>query len=137
MAGETDLAKLLASISPTLMDGEFVFCTFANARYGDHAELEPIGAFREAEGLTLVVPLLLAVEHGLECESVFKGITLGVHSSLNAVGLTAAFSAKLAEYGISANVIAGYYHDHIFVPSAQAQRALEALQALAGPPLRA
>jgi hypothetical protein len=135
MVGETDLAKLLASISPRLMDGEFVFCTFANARYGDHAELEPIGAFCEQQGLTLVIPLLQAVEHGLKCESVFKGITLGVHSSLNAVGLTAAFSAKLAECGISANVIAGYHHDHIFVPSAHAQRALDALNALAVPPL--
>lgn len=134
MAGETDLAILLASIAPKLMDGEFVFCTFAGARYGYHAELEPIGAFSEPEGLTLVVPLLQAVQHGLRCEPVFKGITLGVHSSLNAVGLTAAFSAKLAERGISANVIAGYHHDHIFVPSKDAQRALEALGTLASSP---
>lgn len=134
MPGETDLGKLLASLSPTLMEGEFVFCTFEGARYGDHAHLEPIGAFSEAEGLTLVVPLSRAREHGLEIETVYSGITLGVHSSLNAVGLAAAFSNKLAKYGISANVIAGYYHDHIFVPSEQAHRAIEALNELAQSP---
>jgi hypothetical protein len=134
MPGETDLSKLLASMSPRLMDGEFVFCTFANARYGDHSELEPVGAFSESEGLTLIVPLSKAIEYDLEYESVFQGITLGVQSSLDAVGLTAAFSNQLARCGISANVIAGYYHDHIFVPSGHAQRAIEALNELAQSP---
>ncbi|WP_229764900.1 ACT domain-containing protein, partial [Vibrio cholerae] len=40
---------------------------------------------------------------------------------------TAAFATKLAEHGISANVIAGYYHDHIFVQKEKAQQALQAL----------
>jgi hypothetical protein len=61
----------------------------------------------------------------------FKGISLTVHSSLDAVGLTAAFSSKLAEHGISANVFAGYYHDHIFVQSELAQSAIEALNEIA------
>lgn len=129
MPGETDLKKLLASLSPRLMDGEFVFCTFENARYGDHAELEPLGAFSETEGLTLIVPLSKALEQQLEYEAVYKGIMLGVHSSLDALGLTAAFSSRLAEFGISANVIAGYFHDHVFVRSEHAQRAVEALAA--------
>lgn len=131
MPGATDIAILLASISPRLMDGEFVFCTFENARYGDYAHLEPVGACSEQEGLTLIVPLSKAVEYNLDYTSVFKGITLGVYSSLDAVGLTAAFSVALAGRGISANVIAGYHHDHIFVRSEHAQRALEALNELA------
>lgn len=134
MHGETDLGKLLASLSPTLMEGEFVFCTFEGARYGDHAHLEPIGAFSEAQGLTLVVPLSRALEAGLECEAAYSGITLGVHSSLDAVGLTAAFSRALADCGISANVIAGYYHDHLFVRSEHAQRAIAALATFGKPP---
>jgi len=131
MTGEKDLDKLLSSISPELLDGEYVFCTFQNAHYGDHSDLEPIASFIESEGLTLVVPKSKANEQGLSYESVFKGITLRVHSSLEAVGLTAALSRKLTEYGISANVIAGYYHDHIFVQKEHAEKAIEALNEFA------
>ncbi len=58
-------------------------------------------------------------------------ITLQVHSALDAVGLTAAFSTALAEHGISANVVAGYYHDHLLVPIDDVDRALAALRELA------
>lgn len=131
MTGEKNLKTLLASMSPELLEGEFVFCTFKNSLYGDHLELEPIASFLESEGLTLVVPKLKADEQGLSYESVFRRITLRVHSSLDAVGLTAAFSQKLTDHGISANVIAGYYHDHIFVQTDCAEKALEALNEFA------
>tara|TARA_R110001592_G_scaffold363371_2_gene685888 strand:- start:22616 stop:22960 length:345 start_codon:yes stop_codon:yes gene_type:complete len=113
------------------MDGDYVFCTFQDALYGDYLDLEPIVSIRESEGLTLVVPKNKADNKSLSYESVFKGITLSVHSSLDAVGLTAAFSSKLSEHGISANVIAGYYHDHIFVQKELADKAIEALNELA------
>ena len=130
MLGEKNLDKLLSAMSPALMAGEFVFCSFENSRYGDHAELEPVAAVTENEGLTLVVLKSQADQHRLEYNSVFKGITLNVHSSLEAVGLTAAFSRKLTEHGISANVIAGFYHDHIFVQSELAESAITALNEL-------
>lgn len=130
MTGERELKKLLATMSPALIAGEFVFLTFENARYGDHANLHPIAAFTEAEGLTLVIPKSEADSHALSYESVFKGITLRVHSSLDAVGLTAVFSQKLTEHGISANVIAGYFHDHIFVQTKDAEKAIAALSEL-------
>ena len=130
MPGERNLAQLLAAISPVLMAGEFVFCTFKQAQYGDHLDLEPVIAVIESEGLTLVVPKNKADENNLGYESVFKGITLRVHSSLDAVGLTAAFSSKLTEHGISANVVAGYFHDHIFVQKEQANQAMAALNEL-------
>ena len=56
MTGERDLEKLIASMSPVLMEGEYVFCTFQDAQYGDYLDLEPIVTIKEAEGLTLVVP---------------------------------------------------------------------------------
>lgn len=131
MSGETDLDRLLASLSPRFVDGEFVFCTFADARYGDRSELAPIAAVSEPQGLTLVLPRANADARGLAYESIYRMITLGVHSSLDAVGLTAAVSARLAAHGISANVIAGYHHDHIFVPREQADEAVAALAELA------
>ena len=131
MTAERDFEKLLKSMSPELLDGEYVFCTFQDAQYGDHSDLEPIATISESEGLTLIVPRTKADDRGISYESVFKGITLSIHSSLNAVGLTAAFSNKLTEQGISANVIAGYYHDHIFVQSELAEIAIDALNELA------
>jgi hypothetical protein len=131
MSGERDLNQLLATMSPVLIDREFVFVTFENARYGDHSELQPFAAVDEPEGLTLLVPKSCADEQQLSYDSIFKGITLRVHSSLGAVGLTAAFAAQLATHSISANVLAGYFHDHIFVQSSEANNALVALESLA------
>ena len=130
MSGETDLSKMLATLKPKLLDEEFVFCTFPQASYGDHPELQPIASFREAEGLTLVIPKHRADTHGIQYEGVFRCITLSVHSSLDAVGLTAVIATKLAEHHISANVIAATYHDHVFVQNGRAQEALATLKKL-------
>ncbi len=127
MAGEINLVKLLASMEPILLEDEYVFCTISSAQYGDYAEISPLASYLESEGLTLLVTKDNAEKSNLEYERVFKGITLTVHSSLEAVGLTAAVSNKLAEKGISANVIAAYYHDHIFVQAEKAEMAIEAL----------
>lgn len=108
MAGEKNLSKLLSSMAPQLLDGEYVFCTVKNGKYGDYQELSPLASFQEVEGLTLVLSKDDADKVGLSYDFVCRGITLTVHSSLDAVGLTAAVSAKLAKQGISANVIAAY-----------------------------
>lgn len=129
VVGETNLNTLLGSICPELSPGEYVFCTLEGS-YGDYSELAPIASFMEAEGLTLVLSKEDAMTHGLCFQSVFRVITLTVHSSLDAVGLTAAVSRQLADKGISANVVAAYYHDHIFVQSHKAQLAMEALNEL-------
>ena len=131
MSGETDLIKLLQAMAPELIDGDFVFCSLADASYGDYAELQPLAAIDEAEGLTLILPKANADAQGLDYDGVFRGITLRVHSSLDAVGLTATISARLAELNISANVVAGFYHDHIFVQRQVAADALAALEDLA------
>ena len=129
MPAVTELAELLSSMKPQLLDTEFVFCTVSGS-LAEFVALAPIATFVEAEGLTLVLKKDLAQAAGFGFEGSFRQITLTVHSSLTAVGLTAAVSAKLAAYGISANVVAAYYHDHIFVPSAKAEQALLALQEL-------
>ena len=67
---------------------------------------------------------------GLNYSFVASWITLTVHSSLEAVGLTAAFSKALAEKGISCNVVAAFYHDHLFVRQQDAAAAMETLKGL-------
>ncbi|WP_333014406.1 ACT domain-containing protein [Vibrio vulnificus] len=129
MTGITDLQHLLQSMSPQLVEGDYVFCT-VDGPLKDYLHLDPIATFREQEGLTLVLEAQQAEQARLTTDSRFCLITLTVHSSLEAVGLTAAFANKLASYGISANVIAGYYHDHIFVPQGKAYEAMSALTEL-------
>lgn len=129
MAGETALATLLRSMSPHLNDDDYVFCTLPDHRIP--AGCEVIGSFREQEGLTLILERQHAQQAGLAFDYVAAWITLNVHSALDAVGLTAAVASALGNAGISCNVIAGYYHDHLFVGRADAQRALQVLQQLA------
>ena len=130
MAGEENLDNLLALLNPSLLAGDFVFCTVENAQYGDFADLQPIASYQEEEGLSLLLAKGAAESAGLAYESVFSCISLMVHSSLDAVGLTAAVSGRLAAHGISANMIAAYYHDHIYVPQNKAQLALQVLAEL-------
>ncbi|HCG5914072.1 ACT domain-containing protein [Vibrio parahaemolyticus] len=127
MSGVTDLDELLRSMSPKLVESEFVFCTVSGV-LTDYVELNPVATFIESEGLTLVLEKSAAEKAGLSFDGTYSQITLTVHSSLEAVGLTAAVASKLASKGISANVIAAYYHDHIFVQSGKAETAVSALE---------
>ncbi len=130
MSGTVELAALLATMQPELSDDEMVFCSFRDDTVDDKLYLCPSGFFKEREGITLIVRRSDAERHGVPFRTVLRAITLNVHSSLEAVGLTAAVASRLAQHGISANVVAAYYHDHIFVPASDARRALVALQAL-------
>lgn len=127
MTGIKELQTLLANVDPVLDERSFVFCTFPDFNNNDICRLNPIGMFQEKEGVTLIITKQQAIDSHIDYESVYKLISLNVHSSLDAVGLTAAFSAKLAEKNISANVVAAYYHDHIFVPEEKAEQALMAI----------
>ncbi|MCX4885244.1 ACT domain-containing protein [Streptomyces sp. NBC_00847] len=128
MAGETDLSKLLSGMRPELNPGRYVFTTVE----GDiPAGVAPVVTVAEPEGLTLVVRQEEADVAGLAYDYVAGWITLRVVSALEAVGLTAAFARELADAGLSCNVVAGYHHDHIFVPHEQAEQAVAALNGLA------
>jgi hypothetical protein len=129
MTGETNLERLLASMEPSLRDGDFVLATVPGKTVPPG--LNPIGTFLEAEGLTMILPAGEAARIGSSASKPMRCITLTVHSSLDAVGLTAAFATELTAHGISANVIAGYYHDHIFVGAEDAEGAVGALKELA------
>ena len=139
MSGETKLGLLLAHMEPELAAGEYCFCSVAEVPEGaiNRAEVpaglneaDVLGSFHETEGLSLILPVDAAIRAGLNPGAPFRCITLRVHSSLEAVGLTAAVSRALADREISANVVAAYHHDHIFVPAARAAEALAALRQL-------
>jgi len=130
MTGETDLKKLLQGMKPNLNNGEFVFCTFAD--YHPPPNLDPVCYFREQEGMTLILSREQAGEESISYTNIFSWITLTVHSSLEAVGLTAAVATALADSNISCNVVAAYFHDHIFVPVKDSKRAMEILENLSG-----
>ena len=87
--------------------------------------------FKEKEAITLILKKEIADLLQLEYTIVMSWITLTVHSSLEAVGLTAAFSKALSDKEISCNVVAAYYHDHIFVNKKDINEAMKVLNAFA------
>ena len=127
MPGETNLRVLLAGMTPTLRSETYVFWTLPPGETLPPG-IVPFVTVREDEGLTVVL------EHQAALEAIvhdgFRAITLGVHSSLNAVGFIAAVARALADASIPANVIAGYHHDHLLVPAAQAEHAMAILRAV-------
>jgi uncharacterized protein len=129
MTIERELSILIKNMQPELNEGHYVFCmTDAAERIGLQ---NLVCFFKEKEGISVVIKKELADELGLSYSFVASWITLTVHSSLEAVGLTAAFSKALADNGISCNVLAAFYHDHIFVDSRHAEKAMLVLKALA------
>ncbi|WP_416440393.1 ACT domain-containing protein [Leeuwenhoekiella sp. A16] len=128
MSGETDLTNLLKGMTPVLNEGDYVFVTVKNLdKIGRN---DTICEFKEEEGTTIVIEKNKADTLKLNYTFIASWITLTIHSSLDAVGLTAAFSGALAKNEISCNVIAGYYHDHIFVDKKDAKKAMQTLTAL-------
>lgn len=129
MGGETNLNKLLGSLSPVLAEGLYVFVTVE--RDQRPADLACRMVFEEAEGTTLIVLKSEAEKHALPYEFPCRMITLNVHSSLEAVGFMARIASVLATHEMGVNPVSGYFHDHIFVPDGREQDAMRALRHLA------
>lgn len=129
MEGEKDLEKLLKTMKPSRNEGDYVFCAVNNITTMDSSDI--IMFFREQEGFTIIIKKELADYLKLEYSFVASWITLTVHSSLEAVGLTAAFSKALSQEGISCNVVAAFYHDHIFVGKNDTDKAMVILNRFA------
>lgn len=125
--GENKLKIILANLSPSLSDDEYIFYSTKIMSKKEILDLKPMATIQENEGITLVVLKETAELNFIPFNIIFKVITLGIHSSLTGVGLTSVISNALTKNGISSNVIAGYFHDHFFVKSEVAQKAMEVL----------
>ena len=123
MSGEINLQKLLLDMKPKLNEGEYVFCVVESPQAA--SALNPLCMFQESESITVIIHKQQADDAALPYTIVCSWITLTVHSSLQAVGLTAAVSKALTEANISCNVVAAYYHDHIFVAVQDAKKSDE------------
>ena len=128
--GERDLTKLLSSLHVTRKPETFVFLTFPPTDSPPSSMAQQM-CFLEAEGLTVITSLKSAREHGLEGRLPSAMITCEVHSALEGIGFLAELSNTLSRHEIPCNVVAGYYHDHLFVPEEKAAKAIEVLEELA------
>ncbi len=131
MTGETDLDAMLATLEVVRRPGTFVYVELADPAgitVGDGVE----AVLNDGDSFTVVASTDAAERHGWDAEFPAAWLTLTVHSSLEAVGLTAAFAASLGEAAIPCNVIAGFRHDHILVPVDQADTAIAQLATLRG-----
>ena len=126
MGGDTDLARMLATLDVVRRPERYTFVT------GEWPALVALAAATivEAEGPTYVVTLEQAAAAGAAVAFEAVWMTLTVHSALESVGLTAAISTALAAAGIACNVLAGYHHDHLLVPADRADDALAVLRTL-------
>lgn len=131
MPGETDLNKLLGSMSPDLIPGVFVFATLPPDAPRP-AGIDPVMVFREREGETLILREDEANAAGLSSIFPSRMITLNVHSALDAVGFLAAITGRLAAAGMGVNPVSGYFHDHLFVPADRATDAMAILAMIVG-----
>jgi hypothetical protein len=122
------LEQLLSTMQPQLEPEIYVYCIWPLDKSW-HGPL-PLATFKEKEGLTLILTEQQAQDYQLDILFRARWISLTVHSDLEAVGLTAAFATALADAGLSCNVFAGAYHDHVLVPVHQAEAAMQALQQL-------
>lgn len=127
MTGERDLAVLLRGMRPVLHDARYGYGLVTGAV---PAAIAAFALIAEEEGTTVVALEAELIAQGVAFLPGWARISLHIHSDLAAVGLTAAIAAALTQAGISANVVAGYFHDHVFVPWERRAQALAVLQGL-------
>lgn len=129
MTGEKELSTLLREMKPMLRDGEFVFCTVPETM-PEIVHLSPEACFWEAEGLTLILRREVAENEGLSHSGRYRLVTLGVHSSLEAIGFLSEILKAMVKQRIAVNPVSAYYHDHLFIPADRVRDAMRVLREL-------
>ena len=130
MSGQTNLSEALKSLQVSCDNIEYGFASVKNKP--TNFDKGVLGTFEEEEGLTIIATKEYFETNGIKYEGPYAKLTIDVHTSLELVGFTAVLAKKLAENQISANVVAGYFHDHIFVQYSLRQKAIYPLNNLKG-----
>ena len=133
MSGQTDLRAMLQSISVSVRPDRYTVLTLSKDEKRPQVGHGVAAVMEESEGITVVATVQRARHEGWPEDFVAAWLTIDVHSSLEAVGLTAAFSRALGRAGIACNIIAAFHHDHILVPHDKSEAAVEVIEALATP----
>lgn len=128
MSGQTNLSEVLKSLKVSCDNVEYGYASVKDKQINFDNLI--LGTFKENEGLTIIAPKEYFETNDIQCEGPYAKLTIEVYTSLELVGLTAVVAKKLAENQISANVVAGYFHDHIFVQYGLRQKAIEAIDNL-------
>jgi len=122
--------EMISKMTPEMRSGTFVFVTTDDPALGTSLSVDAISIFREEEGISVIIPVELAERSMLNTDHPMRCITLNVYSSLDGVGLTSAVSTALGDNDIPCNIVAAFHHDHVFVPSDRAERAVQVLKSL-------
>ena len=116
-------------LNPHLHDGTYYFAKTTVLLQG--LVEQSVMFFREEEAITLIIPSHTNLPTYVTVfEKEFAWITLKTFTDLEGFGITAAFSQRLAKANISVNVVAGYNHDHLFIPYTMRNEAMEILEAI-------
>jgi hypothetical protein len=128
MSGLTDLQQTLQSLKVICDDVQYGFASIADESRIERDKI--LATFHENRQLAIIAPKDYLDSLGIENEGPYAKLTIDVHTSLELVGLTAVMATKLSEHGISANVVAAFYHDHVFVQYELRGKAVELLENL-------
>lgn len=130
MSGSINLNETLKSLKVACDDVEYGFASIDNESSVNSRDV--LATFQEDGRLAIIAPKDYLDSQGIDYEGAFAKLTIDLHTSLELVGLTAVIATKLAEHGISANVVAAFYHDHIFVQYSLREKAVKLLESLRG-----
>jgi hypothetical protein len=125
VAGADDLSRILSGLTVTRREGTYVYVSAPAGSVSDAA-----ATIAETEGTTYILERAAADRAGLEWSFAAAWLTIETRTSLLGIGVTAALAGALADAGIPCNVLAGFHHDHLFVPVERADDAISVLRAL-------
>lgn len=126
----SDSQAMIAGMNPVLDPAEYCFVVVPEGYRSRRIAETALASFLEDEGWSFILTPEWARAFDLPVGPLFRRIVLTVNSALEGVGLTAAVSGKLAGAAIACNMVAAFHHDHVFVPSGDADEALRLLREL-------